>query len=49
MSQDETAGEQVAAATGKWSWVTEDWLAVFAGLALITLVLTGILPDGLVP
>ncbi|WP_169814715.1 hypothetical protein [Nocardia crassostreae] len=46
---EESAGEQVAAATGKWSWVTEDWLAVIAGLTLIALVLTGIVPDKWVP
>ncbi|MBL1073472.1 hypothetical protein JK358_03610 [Nocardia sp. 2] len=49
MSQDESAEGRGAVAPGKWSWVTEDWLAVVAGLALIALVLTGILPDGLVP
>ncbi|MEU0543594.1 hypothetical protein [Nocardia sp. NPDC005978] len=49
MAQDETAGEPVAAPAGRWSWLSEDWLAVIAGLTLLTLVLTGILPDGLVP
>lgn len=35
--------------SSRWSWVNEDWLAVFAGLALIALVLTGVLPGSLVP
>lgn len=33
---------------GKFS-VSEDWLAVIAGLALIALALTGLIPEGLIP
>ena len=33
---------------GKFS-ITEDWLAVIVGLALLVLALTGVIPDGLVP
>ncbi|MBF6241024.1 hypothetical protein IU474_28660 [Nocardia otitidiscaviarum] len=35
--------------TSRWSWVTEDWLAVIAGLGLLALVLVGAIPDWLVP
>ncbi|MBV1854678.1 hypothetical protein [Catellatospora tritici] len=33
---------------GRWS-VNEDWAATIVGLALIALVLTGVIPVGLVP
>ncbi|MEV8373345.1 hypothetical protein AB0P21_11445 [Kribbella sp. NPDC056861] len=29
--------------------LTEDWLATIAGLVLVALVLTGVIPTGLVP
>ncbi|ACU38853.1 hypothetical protein Amir_5031 [Actinosynnema mirum DSM 43827] len=31
------------------TWLTEDWLAVAAGLLLLALALTGVIPPGLVP
>ena len=33
---------------GKFS-ISEDWLAVIVGLALLALVLGGLIPEGLVP
>lgn len=33
---------------GKFS-ISEDWLAVVVGLALLALALTGIIPQGLIP
>lgn len=35
-------------AAGKFS-LSEDWLAVLVGLSLLTLVLLGAIPQGLVP
>ncbi len=31
------------------TWLTEDWLAVLAGLLLLALALTGAIPPGLIP
>ena len=35
-------------AAGRFS-INEDWLAVVVGLTLLTLILTGLLPQGLIP
>ena len=43
-SSDPTAPE----AAGRFS-ITEDWLAVVVGLTLLTLILTGLIPQGLIP
>ena len=43
-SSDATAPE----AAGRFS-INEDWLAVVVGLTLLTLILTGLIPQGLIP
>lgn len=52
MSVSESAGPNGPTvepdSAGKFS-LSEDWLAVAVGLALLALVLTGLIPDGLIP
>lgn len=45
MSTDDHSNERVR----RPAWLNEDWLAVFAGLGMIALVLVGIIPTGLIP
>lgn len=45
---DPPPAERAPDADGQFS-VSEDWLAVVVGLALLTLALVGVIPTGLVP
>ncbi len=52
MPKSDSGGAIAAADTpdqaGKFS-ISEDWLAVAVGLVLLVLILTGLIPQGLIP
>ncbi|MEV5408888.1 hypothetical protein AB0K60_08620 [Thermopolyspora sp. NPDC052614] len=46
---DAVRREEPSVSPGGGTWINEDWAATILGLVLLLLVITGVIPVGLVP